>query len=149
LIRIGHSPHVPLAEADLTPPVRRRVPAEEWKDRTDDDPPIAWDVAVMLSPPDPMAERADLEATVAAAAARADARGWDSEPLDGWLADTRAAMRRAGGGEGGWFTYHSPSFRVHVRIDAPTNRQALAAARERCPAPEGWRVDAYGEPARD
>jgi hypothetical protein len=145
LIRIGYGRHVPVDDADLTPPVRRRTPDEEWKDRTEADPPIAWAAEVLLSPPDPEARQ---DGVVAAVAEAAGAR-WDSEPLDGWVRDLRAARRRLREGKGGsWITEWSPSYRLRLTVEASTHDQAVATARSRCPAPAGWREYVTAEPAR-
>ena len=69
---------------DLPALVRRRPPGEEWRDRTDDDDPIAWAVVAWVARADSsMPVRADWDAAVAALAARAGADGWDTEELDG------------------------------------------------------------------
>jgi hypothetical protein len=140
LIRIGHGRHVPVEEADLTPPPRRRIPSEEWKDRTEADPPIAWAVDVMLSPPDPRVRQDEVVAGIAEAAGGR----WDAEPLEGRLAETDAQR-----GQEVYVLSHSASYRVRLRLEAPTHDQAVAAARARCDPPAGWRVAAFAEPAGD
>lgn len=144
LIRIGYGRHVPLEHAELVSPVRRRVPDEGWKDRTDADPPVAWSATVRLTPPDPRAPRAELEAEVADSAAGAP---WDGEELDEWLREYEEAERRLRAGAGRAFiSESSPSFTVRITVDAPTRAAAIESARSRITEPAGWRVRVYAEP---
>jgi hypothetical protein len=129
---------VAVEEADLTPPVRRRIPTEEWKDRTEDDPPIVWAVDVMLSPPNPRVRQDE----VVAAIAEATGGRWDAEPLEGWLAEIDAQRGREV-----YVITNPPSYRVRLRLEASTHDQAVADALSRCESPAGWRINAFAEPA--
>ena len=136
---------VPFADLPPWPPhgspalVRRRPPGEEWRDRTDDDAPIAWAVVAWLGRTDgAIPERAEFDAEVGALAARAGAEGWDTKELDEAIAAKERALRRAGpGGEVGWTTYGHNAYRLRFTVEAATRARALEAIRRRCVAPDG------------
>jgi hypothetical protein len=124
--------------------VRRRLASEEWKDRTDADPPITWTVAMLVSPrlrvEEVIARRAELDA--AAAAVGADAVS--GEQIDTFIADVQAA--RAAGTPG--FTTYGNLF-YELRFDgvvAATEEGAVAAVEPRCRALEGWVRGGRAEP---
>jgi hypothetical protein len=133
---------------DLGPLVHRRSPADRWRDRTEADPAIAWEVEVALTPPDSdalalaeLVRRRDAwRAQVADLADRAGADAWDCEPLDQFIADVGHAQRRAGGAEFGWTTYGSVSLRVQLRVRASAASGARHAAAGALALPPGWRA---------
>jgi len=132
LVRIGYAPHVPASEVEGLALAPRRVPDEAWKDRTEADPPITWDVQVLLSPPDPFADDSAVVAALASAAGAA----WDADELEAWRAESR---------DGGWVSEHSPSYRLRFRVDASTAAGAEAAVP--VDAPAGWRRNVFVAPS--
>jgi hypothetical protein len=159
LIRVGDRRHLysaggrPLPDArpwpppDLGPLVRRRDPFEAWKDRTDDDPAVAWNVHVVLSLTTQTTDEAVVgdDAPIEAFARSTGAQSWDREPLDGYLAD----MERAAPG-GFWSTSHAPAWRVYYRVEAPTREAATASVLARIgDPPGGLEIAATALPAWD
>lgn len=127
---------------DLPRPVRRRRPGEEWKDRTDADPPIGWAVTAWLESADGTIREDD--ALIRTLAERAEAISWDRDELDGSLADMERAVEGArGGAEVGWFSYHMPAYRLRFDVSASTAPQAQALVSGRLDPPAEWvaRVD--------
>jgi hypothetical protein len=102
ILRLGDGDYVS-ADAWVGPPPVRRWPAgQEWKARTDADPPIDWVVTATVTAPHGIS-RVDADALVAPLAATA--ADWDAELFDEWDADHERARRRARGRENyGWFS---------------------------------------------
>ena len=131
---------------DLPALVRRRPPGEEWRDRTDEDAPIAWAVVAWVERTDgSIPRRADWDPAIAALAARAGADGWDTEELDASIAAMERALRRAKPGEAvGWFSYGHAAYRLRFTVEAPTRARALEAIRRRCVPPDGLTLTPRG-----
>ena len=140
---------------DLPALVRRRAPEDRWRDRTADDPPIAWAVELELRPPDtegvPLsalaARRPAWCATVAGLAERVGG-AWDADLFDTLVADLRAAQEAAGGAEDfGWMSYGHVALRVHLTIETATAGGAELTAEHRIAPPPGWHAEARARPA--
>ena len=129
--------------------MRRRPPGEEWRDRTDDDAPIAWAVVAWVERADrSIPERADWDGAVATLAAQAGADSWDTEELDASIAAMERALRRAKPGEAaGWFSYGHAAYRLRFTVEAPTRARALEAIRRRCVPPDGLTLTLEAEPS--
>ena len=137
----------PWPEGGIEAPVRRRTPDEAWKDRTDADPDARWEATIALTPPPPpegfMEERREpgWDAVVEAVAGELGA-AWSAENIDGWMAEMRAAARRARRsptGEAGWATSFTRAYAVTFGVLAPTAARAREAAAARLPElPPGW-----------
>jgi hypothetical protein len=134
---------------DLPALVRRRPPGEEWRDRTDDDAPIAWAVVAWVERADcSVPERADWDGAVAALAAQAGADSWDTEELDASIAAMERALRRAKPGEAaGWVSWGHAAYRLRFTVKAPTRARALEAIRRRCVPPDGLTLTLEAEPS--
>lgn len=132
---------------DLPELVRRRVPSEEWKDRTPADAPIAWAVRAHLTPPDAfgmLERRPEDDAAVAALADRTGALSWDSDALDGCIeVFVEVARKRASS----YTTYVPCAYTLHFQVEASTHAVAEAAVRERVSLPSpGWGIDVQARP---
>jgi hypothetical protein len=112
-------------------------------------PQERWRVEARIGPPgDRVPEREAVRAVVAAAAERAGADGWDTEPLDEMLAGIEQARREAGDAEEfGWMTYGGPEGRALFTVVAPTAAAAKADVAARIETPAGWRVSVEAVPA--
>lgn len=138
----------PWPPPDLPPLVRRRPPADAWRDRTATDPPIAWAVQLSLHPADwSEPDRAHWDCAIAELAGAAGAEGWDADALEANRADIEEARRRAAPREDfGLYTSHRPAYRISLTEQAPTQALAIEQARRRVPAPAGWEVVTRAEP---
>jgi hypothetical protein len=118
----------PWPPADLPPLSRRRPPEDAWRDATDADPPITWDVAVWLTPEDVLVNgplrigREQWNTTIAAVAQELGAVSWDSEELEARIADLDNARGASDVGEGvAWISRHRPSYRIRITEHAPSS----------------------------
>jgi hypothetical protein len=139
--------------AELPSFVRRRHPADRWRDRADTDPPIPWRVTVLLVPPISQRSLAALRehrdtwsADAERIAERAGAVEWGADQLDTFIADLAAAERR---GARGWSSYGSLNLHAVLRVDAPTAARAAEAAAARLELPAGWRATPDAEPLEE
>jgi hypothetical protein len=156
LLRVGDLPEheageeapsrAPRWPPETVPPLgRRRIASQTWKDRTEDDPDVEWQVELGLVPPEgwsltdtQLPGRAE---EARALADRAGAHAVSDDAIEGFLTDIRAARDCAGGtGPFTWSTIHSPQFLLRFHETAPTVRQAVDAARGRLTLPDGWEV---------
>jgi hypothetical protein len=152
LIRLGeggyHSagtvnPHGAPAWTHDGPIAPRRLAGDEWRDRSERDPPVPWLVILDLWASLPASE-ADAEAFAERAAARLGALhpvpAPDSQDLDGM---TLLLSDGDNAGPGPW---QGSSYRIELELAAPTARMAMVEAVRRCAAPDGWAVSAYARP---
>jgi hypothetical protein len=129
--------------AELPEFTRRRPQSQRWKDRTESDALIDWDVELLLEPAELPIDRAarDRAAELVAAIADDIAASWDSRAVDDLLALHEATP------EGGAIYAPVGAFALRLRTTAPTASLAVAAATERCRTPAGWTLTGRAEPA--
>jgi hypothetical protein len=132
---------------DLPALIERPAPTHAWRavDFVANEP-LDWAVTLLLTP-DGLTARPDcervqrwrIEVTSAAAESRAC---WDSQEIDRFLADAKAA----GSGDS-FFTLHSPVFRVHFLIEAMGRSEAVDTAQASCVPPSGFHERWNARPA--
>jgi hypothetical protein len=152
LIRYGYSDYfsagaerapdaAPWPPPDLSELVRRRVPDEQWKDRTEADPPISWRVEARLEPPGPLGvERRPGDVRVITDLAHHSA----ADDWDGHLIDEFA--RKVAEARGGAVYLESAAYRLYYKVEASTATQATDEVRSRLTAPAGWELSIAAEP---
>ena len=156
VVRVGRGPEYALGFASaareawppggVAQPVRRRVPEQAWKDRTDADPDATWQATLALAPPE--SETADQRRPewddVVVSVADDLGATWSADNLDAWFVVMRSAQRRARrspSGEAGWATHHTRAYEIEMTVRAPTASRARATALARMPRlPDGWSV---------
>ena len=131
----------PWQPRDLPELTRRRPKGEEWRDRSEDEPPIMWSTTVHLTPPT-IDHAAEFDAIVERVAQEAGA-AWSADALEAAVADIR--QQQQSGTSTGWVTYHHPGYRLTLRVNAATAESARRAALDRVSAPEGWRAEPWVE----
>lgn len=134
--------------------VRRRSARERWKDRTQEDAPIAWEVDALLSPreaigPDrTVREPRETDAEARATIARWAPERWSDEAVRDFRERHRRSLAEAERtGAGGWFTWGDPRWQLSWTVTAATAALAIAPLRARLQPPPGWEVHFRAEPA--
>ena len=139
-----HSDYPAWPPPDVPALVERPFPPRNYSEA---DEALEWAVTLWLQPPvlfpapTREQERRWREAVVAAAA---DARSsWDSDCIDNFLEDVRAA----GPDAESLFTMWPPAYRVFFVIEASSAREAEQIAAAACEPPEGFEIRWSARPA--
>jgi hypothetical protein len=127
----------PWPPEDVPPLVRRRPASEAWKDRTEYDPPIDWDIELTLMPLQMSSDAAQDEAL---ARATAEAMGAEFDP-----SGMRELLAQLADGPA---TFYAPAgYVLRTTLSASTAGLAAAEAQRLCRVPEGWTLGVSASPA--